>query len=169
MKMIDYKGHRLDEDACLILDVLNRQDDHQLNTSQAKTITGFSDNDHVRRRFERLADVGLVSLGQDEGAPTPIPPTQATLTDDGIAKAEEWDLSSARRSETRTVMDRLGMIENRLNAIDERVAEIEHAATADSDRAPELMEARRIIAALNDYAVTEFDADLGRYYPQNSD
>lgn len=159
-----HKDTRLDSDALLILDALSRQDDHRLNTSEAKTITGIDDNDHVRRRFRKLGDADLVTLDEDEQAPTPIPPIRATLTDEGVEKASEWNLDP-KSSDIKSSEERMMRVERRLDDLDERLDAIEAAATDHPKSMPELMEARRLVATLNDYAVDELNADLGRYYP----
>jgi len=86
--MISHKGENLDSISLLILESLSRQDDHRLNTSEAKTLAGEDNNDTVRRRFERLDAAGLVTLDEDESAPTQIPPKRATLTDEGVESGE---------------------------------------------------------------------------------
>jgi len=58
----------------------------------------------------------------------------------------------------------LERIEAKMNSIDQRMAELEHQALEGSG-IPELLEARRLVATLNDHAVGELDADLGKYYP----
>jgi len=160
--MISHKGENLDSISLLILESLSRQDDHRLNTSEAKTLVGEDNNDTVRRRFERLDAAGLVTLDEDESAPTQIPPKRATLTDEGVEKAENWDARGSQKNDT--IEKRLERIEAKMNSIDQRMAELEHQALEGSG-IPELLEARRLVATLNDHAVGELDADLGKYYP----
>ncbi|MEZ3162272.1 hypothetical protein [Halorubrum miltondacostae] len=159
-----HKDTRLDSDALLVLDALSRQDDHRLTTSEAKTVTGISDNDYVRRRFNKLESADLVTLDKDKNAPTPIPPTRATLTEEGTGKAESWDLDP-KSTDIRSAEERLLRVERRLDDLDSRLDTIEEEATRDPESIPELIEARRLVATLNDYAVDELNADLGKYYP----
>ncbi|EMA70316.1 hypothetical protein [Halorubrum distributum] len=163
-----HKDTRLDSDALLVLDALSRQDDHRLTTSAAKTVTGIGDNDYVRRRFDKLSDADLVTLDKDDTAPTPIPPKRATLTDEGAEKSEVWDLDP-KSTDIRSAEERLLRVERRLDDLDSRLDTIEEAATSESDRMPELEEARRLVASLNDHAVDELGADLGKYYPAAED
>lgn len=159
-----HKNTRLDSDALLVLDTLARQDDHRLTTSEAKTVTGIEDNDYVRRRFQKLEAAELVTLGKDDTAPTPIPPTRATLTDEGEEKAKEWDLDP-KSADIRSAEERLLRVERRLDDLDSRLDTIEDAVTADSEQVPDVDETAKLVAALCDYAVEELDADLGKYYP----
>ena len=154
----------LDGDSLRVLDALHRQDDHRLNTSEVRTLTGIDSNDRARRRIEKLGDAGLADIDKDERASTPIPPKRATLTDEGVQKAEEWDLDP-NSTDIRSPETRLQRVERRLNGLEERFDQLESAATRNSDRIPELLETRRLVATLNDYAVSELDADLGVYYP----
>lgn len=159
-----YNGTNLDGDAMRILDALHRQNDHRLNTSEVRTLTGIKSNDRTRRRIEKLGAAGLADIDKDERAPTPIPPKRATLTDEGVTKAEEWDLDPDS-TDIRSPEARLQRVERRLNDLEERFDELESAATRNSDRIPELLETRRLVATLNDYAIDELGADLGVYYP----
>ncbi|ELZ40652.1 hypothetical protein C471_07711 [Halorubrum saccharovorum DSM 1137] len=159
-----HKDTRLDSDALLVLDALSRQDDRRLTTSEAKTVTGITDNDYVRRRFQKLEAADLVTLDKDDTAPTPIPPTRATLTDSGVEKAESWDLNP-KSNDIRSAEERLLRVERRLDDLDTRLDTIEDAATSESDRMPDLEEARRLVATLSNHAVEDMDADLGKHYP----
>lgn len=157
----------LDGDSLRVLDALHRQDDHRLNTSEVRTLTGIDSNDRARRRIEKLGAAGLADIDKDERASTPIPPKRATLTKEGVEKAEEWDLDP-NSTDIRSPEHRLQRVERRLNDLEERLNTIESAATRNPDQIPELIETRRLVATLNDYAVTELDADLGKYYPTST-
>jgi len=52
---MEHKNTDLDGDALRVLDALNRQDDHRLNTSEVRTLTGIEDNDKARRRLVKLS------------------------------------------------------------------------------------------------------------------
>lgn len=161
---MDYNGVTLDGDSLRAIDALHRQDDHRLNTSELRTLLGIESNDRVRRRIVKLGDAGLADIDVDDRADTPIPPKRATLTDDGVQKAKEWDLDPDSTN-IRSPEDRLQRVERRLTDINERLDEIEAAANKNTERIPGLLETRRLVATLNDYTVKEFDADLGAYYP----
>jgi hypothetical protein len=159
-----HNGTNLDQDALNALKTLKRQDDHQLNTSEARTLIGIDDNDYMRRRFRKLENAGLVDIDEDTRSATPIPPKRATLTDEGIKKAESWDLDPDG-SDIRSPEHRLERVERRLDDVHDRLDEIEAAATDHPESMPDLLETRRLVATLNDYVVMEMDADLGQYYP----
>lgn len=162
--MIEYNDTNLDADALRILDTLNRRDDHRLNTSEVRTLTGIEDNDKVRRRLVKLGEAGLVTIDEDERANTPIPPTRATLTDDGLEKAEEWDLDPTS-TDIRSPEHRLQRVERQLAEVNERLDSIDDKTSSESENVPDIDETGKLVAALCDYAVEELDADLGKYYP----
>jgi len=165
---MDYNGITLDGDSLRAMDALHRQDDHRLNTSELRTLLGIESNDRVRRRIVKLGDAGLADIDVDDRADTPIPPKRATLTDDGVQKAKEWDLDPDSTN-IRSPEDRLQRVERRLADINERLGEIEAAANKNTERIPGLLETRRLVATLNDYTVKELNADLGKYYPTEAD
>lgn len=154
----------MDNLALLVLQAIDKQDDHRLNVSEIKSIIGEDDNDKIRRRMNKLEDAGLVELDVDDGYPAPIPPTRATLTEEGVEKAQQWDLDP-RSNDIRDREQRLNRIENRLDDIDERLSTLESAAFENDDIMPELEESRRLLITVNNYLIEELDADLGRYYP----
>jgi len=162
---MEHKNTDLDGDALRVLDALTRQDDHRLNTSEVRTLTGIEDNDKARRRLVKLSEAGLVEIDEDERAPTPIPPKRATLTDEGLEKADEWDLDPTAQ-DIRSAEKRLQRVERQLREVNERLNALEKSATGGSGNIPELLESRRLVATLNDYMVAEHDADLGKYYPK---
>ncbi|CDK39478.1 hypothetical protein [Halorubrum sp. AJ67] len=159
-----HNGTNLDGDSLRVLDALYRQDDHRLNTSEVRSVTGIESNDRARRRIEKLGAAELADIDKDERASTPIPPKRATLTEEGVEKAEEWDLDP-NSTDIRSPEARLQRVERRLNDLEERFDQLESAATRNPDRIPELLETRRLVATLSEYVVTELDADLGVYYP----
>jgi len=53
----------------------------------------------------KLGDAGLADIDVDDRADTPIPPKRATLTDDGVQKAKEWDLDLIQRT---SVLQKIG-------------------------------------------------------------
>lgn len=161
---MEHNNATLDGDALRVLDALIRQDDHRLNTSEVRTLTGIDSNDKARRRLLKLGEAGLVEIDEDDRASTPIPPKRATLTDEGIEKAEEWDLDPTS-TDIRSPEHRLQRVERQLAEVNERLDSIEAVAMTEQDNIPCLMETRRLVATLNDYAVAELDADLGKYYP----
>ena len=161
---MDYNGVTLDGDSLRAIDALHRQDDHRLNTSELRTLLGIESNDRVRRRIVKLGDAGLADIDVDDRADTPIPPKRATLNDDGVQKAKEWDLDPDSTN-IRSPEDRLQRVERRLDDIENRLSKIEKDANKTTESIPGLLETRRLTATINDYLVKEIDADLGRYYP----
>lgn len=157
-----HNGTRLDTDSLHILSALKTH--NTLNTSEVKSTTGIDDNDRVRRRLNWLADADLVELGKDEDADTPIPPTQATITDEGLEKADEWDIGEDTYRDTSTE-ERLDRIERRLDDFDDRISSLEEAATSGPDDWHDLEEARRVVVAMREYLVDEHNVDFGPYYP----
>ena len=161
MKM-KHNGIRLDTDALHVLAAL--QTHNELNTTEAKSATGIDDNDKVRRRFEWLGEADLVELGEDNDADTPIPPTKATITENGIEKADDWDVSEHTYRDVGTE-ERLERIERRLDDFDERLTEIEQAASSGPADWHDLEEARRVVVAMRRYLVDVHGVDFGPYYP----
>ncbi|MGQ3329950.1 hypothetical protein [Halorubrum sp. FL23] len=163
---MEHNNTKLDGDALRALDALHRQDDHRLNTSEVRTLTGIEDNDKTRRRLLKLSEAGLVEIDEDERASTPIPPKRATLTDEGVEKAEKWNLDPTA-TDIRSPEHRLQRVERQLAVVNRRLDLLEKSATGNSDNIPELIEARRLVATISNYAVDELDADLGKYYPSD--
>lgn len=159
-----HNGTRLDTDALRVLNALSKQDDYRLNTSEAKTILGEDNNDIVRRRMLKLEEAGLADLDEDEGFPAPINPKRATLTEEGVAKADEWDLNP-KTGDVRDTKQRLERLENRMDNIMERLDDLEEAAFENDDQIPPLEEVRRLQLTVNQYLIEEQDADLGKHYP----
>ena len=71
----------LDWKAVALLDEL-RENGGQANTTQLKHATGWNSS-VIHYRYDKLADAGLITTRQGETNTDRIPPTVATLTDDG--------------------------------------------------------------------------------------
>lgn len=96
-------------------------------TSTITSETGISDNALLSRRYESLAEAGLVETRKVESDTSPLGETEVTLTDDGRDRADglaaggegegDHDLDAL----TDALRDRLDGIEGRVDRLAERV------------------------------------------------
>lgn len=161
--MIQHNNTRIDADAIRVLQAICNHGG-ELNTSEAKTITGIDDNDIVRRRFERLEEAGLVDIRQADIDSHHIPPIVATITADGSNQADQWDVTNDLKNK-QSIDDQLIRIENQLSSLESRVHDLECAANGNDDAAA-LRETRLLTEALRRWSVESHEADLGRHYPE---
>lgn len=159
MKQVN--GVKIDGPCLRILKVLNNSDDCALNTSEAKTLSGISDNDIVRRRFAKLEEAGLANLSTDTSVDAHhIAPKLCELTSEGIETAEATDFTVINDLEGER--DKLVRVEQRLNQVEERVYRIEQKCESDvSDLGIE--QTRLLVSAMQGYLAEELNADLGKY------
>lgn len=159
MKQVN--GVKIDGPCLRVLKVLYNSDDYALNTSEAKTLSGISDNDIVRRRFSKLEEAGLAKLSTDTSVDGHhIAPKLCELTLQGIETAEATDFTVINDLEGER--DKLARIEERLNQLEERVYRIEKKSESDVSELG-IEQTRQLVSAMQGYLTEELDADLGKY------
>ena len=126
----------LDWKAVALLDEL-RENGGQANTTQLKHATGWNSS-VIHYRYDKLADAGLITTRKGHTDTDRIPPTVASLTDDGQQAIEDGLIDSFNLDQL-TVRDlkektehhdhRFSRLENQINErdahYDKRIADLE--------------------------------------------
>ncbi|WP_080503406.1 hypothetical protein [Halococcus thailandensis] len=126
----------LDWKAIAVLDEL-RENGGQANTTQLKHATGWNSS-VIHYRYDKLVDAGLITKQKGHTETDRIPPTVATLTDDGQQAIDEGLIDSFNLDQL-TVRDlkekteqhdhQFSRLENQMNErdahYDKRIADLE--------------------------------------------